>query len=75
MSLTLRAEGDDTVLDVADDGPGFDPAALQNRPAGHFGTQLMADLVHDAGARLLLATAPGRGTGWRLVVPAREDAS
>ena len=75
VSLTLRADGDDTVLDVADDGPGFDPAALQNRPAGHFGTQLMADLVHDAGARLMLATAPGRGTGWRLVVPAGEDAS
>jgi signal transduction histidine kinase len=70
--LTLRAEADTVVLDVADDGPGFEPDSLQSRPLGHFGTQVLADLVEDAGARLLLATAPGKGTTWRLIVPPTE---
>jgi signal transduction histidine kinase len=67
--LTLHAEGDTVVLDVSDDGPGFEPESLQSRPLGHFGTQVMADLVDDAGARLLLATTPGAGTAWRLIIP------
>jgi len=68
--LTLRTDGDSTVLTVADDGPGFDPQTLQNRPAGHFGTQVLADLADEAGATLQLATAAGAGTTWRLIVPA-----
>lgn len=67
--VSLRADGDNTVLTVADDGPGFDPDILQNRPAGHFGTQVLADLADGAGATLMVATAPGAGTTWRLVVP------
>lgn len=72
VALTLRAEADTVVLDVADDGPGFEPDSLQSRPLGHFGTQVLADLVKDAGATLLLATAPGTGTTWRLIVPPPE---
>jgi two-component system NarL family sensor kinase len=67
--LVLAAEGDTVVLDVSDDGPGFEPDSLQSRPHGHFGTQLLADLVTDADAMLRLATAPGAGTTWRLIVP------
>ena len=70
VALTLRTDGDSTVLTVADDGPGFDPQTLQNRPAGHFGTQVLADLADEAGATLQLATAAGAGTTWRLTVPA-----
>jgi signal transduction histidine kinase len=73
LSLTPDAAG--TVLTVADDGPGFDPATLRNRPSGHFGTQVLADLADEAGATLQLATAPGAGTVWRLVVPAPAEAA
>ncbi|MFI7587153.1 sensor histidine kinase [Spongisporangium articulatum] len=58
------------VLEIADDGVGFDAAAtLAEPPAGHFGLRLMADLAGAAGATLKVASAPGAGTRWRLEVP------
>jgi signal transduction histidine kinase len=72
--------GSPVVLDVSDDGVGFDSAPGRS-PHGHFGIRVLADLARDAGARLLLATAPGSGTRWRLVLdptpggPARGSAA
>ena len=61
-----------TVLEVDDDGKGFDPAAVLGNPAeGHFGLQILTDIAANAGAELLLATAPGAGCHWRLEVPDR----
>jgi two-component system NarL family sensor kinase len=38
VTVTLRAAGDRARLEVADDGRGFDPAVLDERPAeGHLG--------------------------------------
>ncbi|KAA9111427.1 sensor histidine kinase [Microbacterium rhizomatis] len=68
VTVRLAAEGDRVVLDVTDDGPGFAAETLQDRAPGHLGTQVLADLVREAGATLLLATQPGAGTRWRLVV-------
>ncbi|WP_051570990.1 sensor histidine kinase [Cryptosporangium arvum] len=51
-------------LEVADDGVGFDPAAVG--PEGHFGLRVMADLAREAGATLAVASRPGGGTRWRL---------
>jgi two-component system NarL family sensor kinase len=74
VALTLTSDAGGTVLTVADDGPGFEPDTLRNRPEGHFGTQVLADLAEESGATLLLATAPGAGTAWRLVVhPSGDD--
>ncbi len=70
VDLALRAEGDEMVLEIADDGMGFDPkAALDNPPEGHFGLRVLADTVRAAGAELALSTAPGMGTRWQLRVP------
>jgi two-component system NarL family sensor kinase len=71
--VTLRAGGPDadaTVrLEVGDDGVGLDPAtADEARAGGHLGLRLLADLATDHGATLWLATAPDRGTRWRLEV-------
>jgi two-component system NarL family sensor kinase len=69
-TVILRGEGDRAVLEVADDGRGFDPAALDDRPAeGHFGISLARDLVRDAGGRLTVESAPGAGTRVRVEVP------
>jgi signal transduction histidine kinase len=66
-------EGRRTVLDVRDDGPGFDAAAVLARPAeGHFGVRVLGDLAASAGAQLDVATAPGHGTRWRLIIPGRN---
>lgn len=72
--MTLRVQGADlVVLELADDGVGFDAAAvLASPPEGHFGLRLLGDSTSDAGADLLVASAPGAGTRWRLTVPAIE---
>ena len=54
---------------VSDDGVGFDAVAvLAEPPEGHLGLRVMADLAEQAGAQLSVASAPGAGTRWRLVV-------
>ncbi len=66
--VSLHRTGPDTVvLEVVDDGRGFDADDALTRPvAGHLGTQLLADAASVPGARLRVATAPGAGTHWRL---------
>ena len=68
--MRLFRHGQSTVLEITDDGTGFDPAPILGDPAdGHFGLRILTDVVADAGAGLLLATAPGAGCQWRLEVP------
>ena len=70
VTLGFRRVGDAVVLDVADDGIGFDaPAVLADPPAGHLGLRVLTDLAVTAGAGLLLASEPGHGCRWRLEVP------
>ena len=58
------------VLDVLDDGNGFDvDAQLADPEPGHFGLQLLADLAATGGALLQVASVPRAGTHWRLRVP------
>lgn len=58
-------------LEVRDDGVGFEVEAGLRHPAdGHFGLRILGDLAADAGAQLFVTSAPGRGTSWRLEVPA-----
>ena len=65
VHVSLRREGADVVLDVVDDGRGFDPTATLADPEhGHFGLQLLAELAATGGATLQVASAPGQGTHW-----------
>ena len=69
--VRLQRHQDDVVLDVMDDGVGFDPAAIITGPqTGHFGLRVLTDLAQQAGATLAVASAPGRGTWWQLRVSA-----
>jgi two-component system, NarL family, sensor kinase len=72
--VSLRREGDAVVLDVRDDGKGFDVDRILAEPEpGHFGLQLIADLASSGGASLQVASGSGRGTHWRLRLgPVRE---
>ena len=65
------AHGAGVVLEVEDDGVGFTPA--QGAPAGHLGLRGLGDLVQEAGGRLDVDSAPGRGTTVRLWVPDDPD--
>jgi signal transduction histidine kinase len=70
--LTLERRGDAVVLEVADDGVGFDPeAALALPREGHFGLRVLADVASQAGAELAVSSAPGAGCRWMLTVPVR----
>jgi signal transduction histidine kinase len=60
------------VLEVIDDGVGFDPQAVwADPPEGHFGLRVLADLASEAGAELAVSSAPGGGSRWRLTVAER----
>ena len=70
VDVRLFRQGPATVLEISDDGTGFDPAPVLGNPEdGHFGLRILTDMAADAGADLLLATAPGAGCRWRLEVP------
>jgi two-component system NarL family sensor kinase len=72
VTLALHRADGAVLLDVVDDGPGFDAAAKLAAPEeGHFGLRLLADLAASGGAELLVDSSPGRGTRWRLRVPDR----
>jgi signal transduction histidine kinase len=71
VDLRLAHTGATVALTVADDGIGFDVAALADTPAGgHVGLP-MSDLARTAGGTLAIDSSPGRGTRVHLEVPAR----
>ncbi len=68
--VRLARDGQHAVLEVLDDGRGFDPdQAWQSPRTGHLGLRVLTDLAQDAGATLSVSSAPGQGTWWRLQVP------
>jgi signal transduction histidine kinase len=60
VTLTLSYLDDVVVLDVADDGAGFDPQAAAS--AGGLGLRAMRERVTQLGGRLTIESAPGEGT-------------
>ncbi|WP_122619588.1 sensor histidine kinase [Streptomyces sp. Tu 4128] len=69
LSLTLLDE--QVVLDVTDDGHGFDPAALPDAPSGVRGHGLpaMRARLRQLGGTLTVESAPGEGTVLSAAVP------
>ena len=67
-TVRIAAENDLVLVEVSDDGCGFDPAAVGRE---HFGLRSMRGRVADLGGRLEVTSAPGRGTVLRVEVPAR----
>jgi two-component system, NarL family, sensor kinase len=67
------SRGDGRVrLSVRDDGDGFAAGDLAGRRAdGHRGLAILEDLAADAGGRLTVDSAPGRGTHLELDAPSR----
>ncbi len=69
VAVSAHLEGEATVLDIVDDGAGFDVTSVLDEPAeGHFGLRLLIDTATAVGAVLQVSSAPGRGTHWRLVL-------
>jgi two-component system, NarL family, sensor kinase len=67
VDVRVRRLADEVVLDIVDDGVGFDAAAVGTAPTeGHLGLRVMADLAREAGAMLAVSSAPGEGSRWQL---------
>jgi signal transduction histidine kinase len=62
VRVTLSYLGDVTLLDVRDDGAGFDPAAPARNGPGGFGLAGMRERVAAHGGTLTIESAPGQGT-------------
>ena len=59
--VALAHEGDEIVLTVADDGRGFDPAAVRGQDK-RFGLLGMSERAEALGGHLTIQSAPGQGT-------------
>jgi signal transduction histidine kinase len=66
VNITLSYLGENVVLDVLDDGIGFDPTQLKTEvgalDTGGFGLVGMRERVEQLGGTLLIESAPGEGT-------------
>jgi signal transduction histidine kinase len=72
ITVTLSWLGDQVILDVADDGHGFEPGRTRTGPEGGFGLTSLARRARDAGGRFSVDSAPGRGTTVSLTFPLHE---
>lgn len=70
-TVRLRSTGTELLLEVADDGPGFDLDAA----ADGQGMQNMTDRLGAVGGTLRWESTPGRGTSVCAAVPLRKGAS
>jgi signal transduction histidine kinase len=71
VSVRARREADDVVLEVRDDGRGFDTDRLEGAVLeGHIGLASHAERVEGVGGRLEVSSRPGAGTTIRAVLPA-----
>jgi signal transduction histidine kinase len=76
VQIGSRAEGDAVVIEVRDDGRGFDPGDRRPRVAeGHLGLAAIEERAALAGGHLEVASSGGRGTVLTLTLPAGEDAA
>lgn len=69
VMMTVATNGELAVLDVVDDGIGFEPETAATVKTGHFGLRGLTDRVADAGGLLNVQSAPGAGTHIHVEVP------
>jgi signal transduction histidine kinase len=73
--VTTRLEPEGWVLEVQDDGRGFDVGALAARGRRNFGLQFMRERAGLIGARFEVRSTAEGGTTVRLTIPASERTS
>ena len=67
--INLNQKGGDCLLEVRDDGRGFDPVAIRQKS---FGLAGMKERVLMLGGEIDVASSPGKGTSIRVRVPVRQ---
>lgn len=71
VTVRLHAHGERAVMEISDDGKGFDPEALTHEGVGpvRYGLAGIQERAELLGADLRVESQPGRGTRLRLSVP------
>ncbi len=70
VRVRVATENRNAVLEVIDDGRGFDAATLDAKEAdGHLGLRALRGLVTDGGGTLRVRSQPGKGTTMTVAVP------
>lgn len=70
--VELASSDDGTVIEIRDNGVGFDPAGIAS--ARHHGLVNMRERAVAAGGRLEIDTRPGSGTRLIVYLPATTEA-
>jgi signal transduction histidine kinase len=70
VHVALRRGPAGAVVEVRDDGAGFDPENLRRGPFPHFGIATMRERAETIGARFSVHSTRGEGTTVRLDLPA-----
>ena len=73
VSVSTFEDDGEWVLEVGDDGRGFDPGDTAARGRRSFGIQFMRERASLIGARLDVRSRPGGGTVVRLAIPTRAQ--
>lgn len=73
VQVTTRQTPEAWLLEVRDDGRGFDPAADDARPGRRFGLEFMRERAELIGARLDVRSRPEDGTLVTLAIPMGEE--
>ncbi len=68
VSLTFRSSDEGIVLEVTDDGTGFDVDRSADDPS-HVGLRGMRARLEEVGGDVLVDSTPGRGTTVRVTLP------
>ena len=68
--ITLEQKGDECLLEVRDDGRGFDPVVIRKKS---FGLAGMKERVLMLGGELDVTSSPGNGTVIKVHVPSRSE--
>jgi len=73
VSVATRIEGSDWVLEVRDDGRGFDIGSMAARGRRNFGLQFMRERAELIGARFEVGSRPNGGTIVTLAIPLQKE--
>ena len=68
-AITIEAQGEHTIIEVRDNGRGFDPSSVKVRARGGSGILGMRERSEVIGARLDVESSAGDGCRIRLVIP------
>lgn len=72
-SITVTSDGARLKIEIADDGKGFDPSALEVTEKSGFGLFSVRERMAYLGGEFQLDSAPGRGTRATLTLPLEDN--